>query len=105
MDYNEYIKKRRFTDIRAGFEVRDEDITWTLKPHQKYLVKWALLKGRAAIFADTGLGKTRMMSEWARLVAKHTGGRFLFLSPLAVAPQTVVEAACVGVDLKYSRHD
>lgn len=105
MDYHEYINARRFTDIRAGFEVRDAQLTFTLKPHQKYLVKWALLKGRAAIFADTGLGKTRMLAEWARLVSQQTGGRVLFLSPLAVAPQTVIEAAYVGVDLRYSRHD
>lgn len=105
MDYQDYINARRFTDIRAGFDVDESQLTATLKPHQKYLVKWALLKGRAAIFADTGLGKTRMLAEWARLVSAHTGGRVLFLSPLAVAPQTVIEAAWVGVDLRYARQD
>lgn len=103
--YAEYIASRRFTDIRAGFEILEDELTDSLKPHQKYLVKWALRKGRAAIFADTGLGKSRMMCEWGRMVAEHTGGRVLFLSPLAVAPQTVEEAAKVGVDLRYARAD
>jgi superfamily II DNA or RNA helicase len=105
MNYSDYIEARRFTDIKSGFSVADDAITASLKPHQKYLVKWALLKGRAAVFADTGLGKTRIMAEWARLVASQTGGRVLFLSPLAVAPQTVIEASYVGVDLHYSRAD
>lgn len=105
-NYADYIESRRFPDIHSGFDVADDQITPSLKPHQKYLVKWALRKGRAAIFADTGLGKTRTMSEWARLVSEYTiGGRVLFLSPLAVAPQTVLEAAKVGVDLQYARHD
>lgn len=106
MEYQDFIETRRFPDIRAGFDVMDLEINDTLKLHQKYLVKWACRKGRAAIFADTGLGKSRTMSEWARLVSIHTGGgRVLFLSPLAVASQTVVEASKVGVDLHYARFD
>lgn len=105
-NYAAYIASRRFSDIRSGFDVTDDQINPSLKPHQKYLVKWALRKGRAAVFADTGLGKTRTMAEWARLVSEYTdGGRVLFLSPLAVAPQTVIEAGMVGVDLQYARHD
>ena len=106
LNYADFIATRRFTDIRAGFEIDDSYLTPALKPHQKYLVKWALLKGRAAIFADTGLGKTRMMCEWGRVVSDYTGGgRVLFLSPLAVAPQTVAEAAHVGIELHYARYD
>lgn len=105
MNYLQFLEKRRFVDVKAGFMVDESDITPTLKPHQKYLVRWACLKGRAAIFADTGLGKTRILSEWARLIARQTGGRVIILSPLAVANQTVLEANCVGVDLKYCRHD
>ena len=106
LNYGDFIASRRFPDIRSGFDADDKALTESLKPHQKYLVKWALRKGRAAIFADTGLGKTRTMSEWGRLVSLYTdGGRVLFLSPLAVAPQTVIEAARVGVDLRYARHD
>ena len=106
MNYESYIASRKFVDIRAGFEIDESQLTPDLKPHQKYLVKWALAKGRAAIFADTGLGKTRMMCEWARLISENTGGgRVLFLSPLAVAPQTAYEAMFVNMYMHYSRED
>lgn len=72
-------------------------------PHQVDLTKWALRRGRAAIFADTGLGKTRMQIAWADQVCRHTGGRVLILAPLAVAAQTVREAASVGVTIRHVR--
>ncbi len=74
-----------------------------LYPHQQDLVRWALARGRAAIFADTGLGKTRMQVEWARTVA--TVGRVLIVAPLAVAEQTAQEAASIGVECGYRRAD
>jgi hypothetical protein len=74
-----------------------------LFPHQRDLVTWAMRRGRAAIFADTGLGKTAMMVEWARHAAVH--GRVLILAPLAVAEQTVREAKLFGVDVAYRRAD
>lgn len=75
----------------------------TLFPHQVDLTRWALNKGRAAIFADTGLGKTRMQLEWARNVA--TEGRVLIIAPLAVSGQTVREGIEIGVRVKYCRED
>lgn len=74
-----------------------------LYPFQADLVGWALRRGRAAIFADTGLGKTAMQVEWARQVAEH--GRVLVLAPLAVADQTVRWAADYGVEMAYRRKD
>ncbi len=71
-----------------------------LFPFQADLVRWAVRKGRAALFADTGLGKTFMQLEWARLV---TDEPVLFVAPLSVARQTVREASKLGVDLVYSR--
>jgi len=68
-----------------------------LFPFQQDLVRWALERGRAALFADAGMGKTRCQLAWAHAVAEHTGGRVLILAPLAVAPQTVREGADVGV--------
>jgi hypothetical protein len=64
---------------------------------------WALRRGRAAIFADTGLGKSRMQLAWADAVQRHTGGKVLILAPLAVAPQTVAEGADIGVTVKHCR--
>jgi len=74
-----------------------------LYPHQTDLVRWALRKGRAAVFADTGLGKTAILVRWAQRVSQE--GRVLILAPLAVAEQTVREAAKFGVDAVYRRAD
>lgn len=76
-----------------------------LFPFQRDLVSWALKRGRAAIFADTGLGKTRMQIEWVRHVTAHTGKPSLILAPLAVAAQTVREGASMGVPIALCRDD
>ena len=69
-----------------------------LQPFQRDIVQWALRRGRAAIFAGTGLGKTLMQLVWADHVQKWTGRRVLIVTPLAVAQQTVAEAAKWGID-------
>lgn len=75
----------------------------SLFDHQRALVTWALRRGRCALFADTGLGKSAMQLEWARHVAAFTGGRVLILAPLAVAAQTVAEGARLGIDVAMVR--
>lgn len=74
-----------------------------LFPHQTALVDWALRRGRCAIFADTGLGKTRMELAWADAVHRATGGNVIMLAPLAVAAQTVREGVEVGVTVTHIR--
>lgn len=74
-----------------------------LFPHQVDLVRWALRRGRSAIFADTGLGKMIMLLEWARHVAQR--GRVLILAPLAVGQQIARGAAQFGVTADYARRD
>lgn len=73
-----------------------------LFPFQRDCVRWALARGRAALFEDCGLGKTAQQLEWARHVAAHAG-RVLILAPLAVAQQTVREGARWGIDVRYVR--
>jgi superfamily II DNA or RNA helicase len=75
----------------------------SLFPYQRDIVAWALKRGRAAIFADCGLGKTLMQLEWANAVANHTCGRVLVLTPLAVAQQTAAEAARFGIKATVCR--
>ena len=65
---------------------------------QRDLVEWAARKGRAAIFADCGLGKTPMQLVWAENVRRHTGGAVLILTPLAVSHQTQREAEKFGIE-------
>ena len=88
-------KRRRFDAV--GFDAGVLHLS--LFPHQADIVRWAARLGRAAVFADTGLGKTRMQVEWARLVAGHSNGRVLILAPLAVSEQTIAEAASMGVEI------
>ena len=74
-----------------------------LFPHQEDLTRWALRRGRAAIFADTGLGKSRMQLAWADAVHRETGHDVLILAPLAVAAQTVAEGVEIGVAVNQCR--
>ena len=69
---------------------------------QHHLVDWALRKGRAAMFADCGLGKTPMQLVWAENVCRHENGRVLIVTPLAVSAQTVREAEKFGIDCQRS---
>lgn len=75
-----------------------------LFPFQADITQWGLHRGRAAVFADCGLGKTLIQLEWARQVMAATEGRVLILAPLAVAQQTVLEAARFGIAAHYARN-
>lgn len=99
MNYSAFLDSKRLIVPSTGREIESGDVHSMLFPFQRDLVRWALRKGRAAIFADTGLGKTFMQLEWARL----TGERALIVAPLAVARQTVREAERLGIDLTYAR--
>lgn len=75
-----------------------------LKPFQHAIVTWALRRGRAALFENTGLGKTLQQLAWARVVSDHEDAPVLILTPLAVAEQTVSEAEKFGiVSVSYAR--
>lgn len=93
--YRDFVAGKRAREVAEGIEA-DPAVT-DLFPHQRDIVRWALRLGRAAIFADTGLGKTRMQLAWAGEVARFTGGRVLLLAPLAVGSQTIAEAERIGV--------
>lgn len=80
------------------------DLCPALKPFQHAITSWALRRGRAAMFEGTGLGKTLQQLAWARVVAAHTDAPVLALTPLAVAEQTVAEAAKFGIEgVAYAR--
>ena len=100
--YDDFIKRKATEDVESGFE--PSQLGDHLFDFQASIVEWACKRGRAAIFADTGLGKTAMQTEWARQVSEHTGGRVLIAAPLCVAQQTVEEAAKFGIHIQYCRH-
>ena len=97
--YQQFLLSKRFQVPDSGIEVAPQDIHPALFGFQRDLTRWALRKGRAAIFADTGLGKTFMQVEFARLI----GQRALIVAPLSVARQTVREATKLGVTVHYTR--
>ena len=71
-------------------------------PFQRRLISWAVQKGRAAIFADCGMGKTLMQLAWAQNIVETTGGRVLILTPLSVSYQTANEAEKFGIECARS---
>jgi len=101
MKYQEFVDRK--LAIKTPVGINPPGSFDSLFPHQDALVKWALRRGRSAIFADTGLGKTRMELEWARCIASHTEEPVLILAPLAVARQTSAEAQSIGIDCKVAR--
>jgi len=100
-NYSDFIESKTFDDVCSGFE--SGELNDSLFDFQKVIVKWALFRGRAAIFADTGLGKTFMQCEWAYRVSVHTNKPVLIFAPLAVAKQTKENAAEFGIDVVYLR--
>jgi superfamily II DNA or RNA helicase len=101
VSYEDFLARRRDTSTDHGFAA--VNVSELLYPFQRDVVGWAARKGRAAVFADCGLGKTPMQLEWARLVHEHTGGDVLILAPLAVASQTVREGVKFGIDAVHAR--
>lgn len=99
IDYQAFLQAKRVTVPSVGFEVSADLINPKLFKFQRDIVRWALHLGRAALFANVGLGKTGMQLEWARWVAQHTGRPVLILAPLAVAPQTVREGQKFGIEV------
>lgn len=96
MNYHEFLSNKRFVLESSGFDIDKSELNPMLYDFQKDIVRWALKKGKACIFADCGLGKTPMQLSWAHQVNRHTGGKVLILAPLAVADQTKREAEKFG---------
>jgi reverse gyrase len=100
MEYAEFLDKKKMQPVISGFN--PENLNDNLFDFQRVIVAWALRRGRAAIFADTGLGKTLMQTSWADAVCNHTGGNVLIVAPLCVAHQTVSEAKKFGIDVIFT---
>lgn len=99
VDYATFLASKARTTPDAGVIIDPADLHPSLFGFQRDLVAWAAKKGRAAIWADTGLGKTRMQIEWARMMGHKT----LIVAPLAVTAQTIEEASALGIDVSYAR--
>ena len=98
IDYAAFREAKIRVAPARGLDVRLSDLPDVLFDWQKAIVRWALLKGCAAIFADCGLGKSFMQLAWAEPFE-----RTLILAPLCVAEQTVGEGAKLGIGVHYAR--
>lgn len=98
-NYEEFLKRKIKIDPDTGLQ-NIGNLPSNLFPHQRDIVKWALKRGRAAIFAQTGLGKSFMELAWGHEIFTKTGGNILLLTPLAVAAQMVREAQKFGLPAK-----
>jgi len=101
--YEQFLEAKRIGFHPVGFDIDRDDINPFLFPFQRDIVRWATRRGRAAIFANTGLGKTLMQLEWARIIAEHAKENVLILAPLAVSQQTVAEGARIGLAVTICR--
>lgn len=99
MNYQEFLDSKRQKVIDYGCTIPQTEVHPKLFDWQKKIVVWAVRKGRCAVFLDTGLGKTFIQLEWARLIDENT----LIIAPLSVARQTVREAKKIGMDIGYVR--
>lgn len=84
----------------SGFEIAENKLNKKLFDFQKFVVKWSLKLGKAAIFADCGLGKTFMQLEWAKHVNRYINKPVLILCPLAVSGQTISEGKKFGIKVE-----
>jgi hypothetical protein len=103
MEYKEFLESKKHLLGSFGFEPNFiPDIAFDF---QREIIKRACLKGRMAVFADTGLGKTLIQLSLAQNVVNHTNGKVLILTPLAVAFQFIKEAEKLGIDdIEYSKN-
>ncbi len=98
--YDEFLYQKSQIGESGGFEP-----LWLpdfLFPFQRFLVDWAVRRGRGALFADCGLGKTNLQLVWAENIIRHTNRPVLILTPLAVSHQFIREADKFGIEARRS---
>lgn len=103
MDYQDFVNLKIKTETPTGHN--PDGLNEHLFDFQNAIVTWAVRRGRAAIFADTGLGKTLMQLSWADEVASHKNGAVLILAPLAVSEQTIEQGSTFGIEVRRVPRD
>jgi DNA modification methylase len=102
MNYQDFLSNKLSKVTPSGFDIALNDLPDCLFDYQKFVVQLALQKGKFAIFAGTGLGKSLMQLVWALEVNRHTNRPVLILAPLAVAKQTAGdECTKWGINAQY----
>jgi hypothetical protein len=102
IDYHDLISRKAVTFTARGL-TKIPDLNSAMFQHQRHSTEFALRAGCAALFLDTGLGKSFCALEWGRVIVEHTNKPVLMLAPLAVGPQHQREADKFGIDARYVR--
>lgn len=102
MNYQDFLATKAIVDVETGLK-EVPPLSPHLKGFQRDIALWALKRGRAAVFAGTGLGKSFIEMEWARAVSAHTGKPSLIFTPLAVAAQFVAEGDKWGTKITQAK--
>jgi hypothetical protein len=101
-DYHDLIARKAVSFEPRGL-TKIPKLNTQMFDHQRHSTEFALRAGSAALFLDTGLGKSLCALEWGRVIVRHTNKPVLMLAPLAVGPQHQREAEKFGIDAKYIR--
>lgn len=104
-DYMDFLRQKIKMAQYKGFSVEPENLAPCLYPHQRDIVKWAVLGGNRAIFAKFGLGKSVMQCEWLRQITTKTDKPGLIICPLGVRQELIRDAKMVGVELRIIKSD
>lgn len=103
-DYSDFLARKAVLDPPTGID-KPGDMRSDFKPHQADITRWSLRRGRSAVFAGTGLGKTLIELEWSDRVARETNKPVLIYAPLAVAAQHKREAEKFGIEARIVRRN
>lgn len=103
MKYEQFLETKKIQIKSYGIEICQEDINPLLFDFQRDIVIWALKKGKACVFAGTGLGKTLIQLEWAKHIINNTNGKILIIAPLAVSQQTVREGNKLNISVNLCK--
>jgi hypothetical protein len=103
LKYEEFLETKQITDEKSGFNILLDQLNPMLFDWEKVIVRWAIARGRAALFEDCGLGKTIQQLEWANQIHMKEKEPILILAPLAVSEQTCREGKKFNIDVNICR--
>lgn len=103
LEYKNFLKEKQKFKLDNGFDIEQSNIHESLYDFQKAITIWAIKKGRAAVFADCGLGKTFIQLEWAKVINQNVNKPVIIFAPLAVSYQTQEEALKLNIQVQLCR--
>ena len=102
MDYQEFLETKVDIAKKSGFDPGDA-MSDVLMPHERAIVRWALIGGKRAIFSAYGTGKTLIQLEIMRIIQQREGGRQLIVMPLGVRQEFKRDAKMLGMEIRFVR--